>query len=82
MTPYVVASSECGYALHLVFCHSADKKRYVQIISGYVPDRPNEIPNKYKNKLMWQSYFFILEDLCFFMNILFISNIRLGFNQK
>ena len=39
MTSYVVASSECGYAFRLAFCHSADKKRYAQIISGYVPAR-------------------------------------------
>ena len=34
---------------------------------------PNEIPDKHKNKLMWQSYFFIFRRLknnvtCFFMN--------------
>ena len=37
VTSYVVTSSECGYAFHLTFCHSADKKCYSQIISGYVP---------------------------------------------
>ena len=37
MTPNVVTTSECGYAFHLTFCHSATKNRYAQIISGYVP---------------------------------------------
>ena len=36
MTPNVVATSECGYAFHLTFCHFANKNRYAQIISGYV----------------------------------------------
>ena len=36
----VVATSGCGYAFHLMFCHSANKNRYAQIISGYVPDIP------------------------------------------
>ena len=35
--PNVVANLECGYAFRLMFCHSANKNRYVQIISGYVP---------------------------------------------
>ena len=35
--PYVVTTSECGYAFLLTFCHSANKSRYAQIISGYVP---------------------------------------------
>ena len=38
MKPNVVATSECGYAFHLTFCHSANKDCYAQIISGYVPD--------------------------------------------
>ena len=37
MTPYVVATLECAYAFRLTFCHSADRNRYAQIISGYVP---------------------------------------------
>ena len=35
--PNVVTTSECGYAFHLTFCHSTNKNRYAQIISGYVP---------------------------------------------
>ena len=35
--PYVVTTSECGCAILLTFCHSANKNRYAQIISGYVP---------------------------------------------
>ena len=47
--------------------------------------RPNEIPDKYKNKLIWQSYFFIFNrlknnDSCFFNT--YISNIRLKCNPK
>ena len=38
MTPDVVATSECGYAFGLTFCHSAKKTCYAQIISGCVPD--------------------------------------------
>ena len=34
--PYVVATSVCGYAFCLVFCQSADKNCYAQIISRYV----------------------------------------------
>ena len=37
MTSNVVATSECGYAFYLTFCHSANKNRYAQIISGFVP---------------------------------------------
>ena len=40
MTRNVVATSECGYAFRLTFCHSANKYRYAQIISGFVPDTP------------------------------------------
>ena len=36
MTPNVVATLECGYAFRLMF-HSANKNRYAQIISGYIP---------------------------------------------
>ena len=36
--PNVVATSECGYAFRLTFCHPANINRYAQIISGYVPD--------------------------------------------
>ena len=36
--PNVVATSECGYAFRLTFCHSANKNHCAQIISGYVPD--------------------------------------------
>ena len=36
VTHCVVATSECGYAFRLAFCHSADKKRYAQKVSGYV----------------------------------------------
>ena len=35
--PNVVTASECGYAFRLTFCHSANKNRNAQIISGYVP---------------------------------------------
>ena len=38
MTPNVVATSECGYAFRLMFCHPANKNHYAQIISEYVPD--------------------------------------------
>ena len=48
---------------------------------------PNEIPDKHKNKLMWQSYFFIFRRLKnnvkrSFINNTFISNTRLRFNPK
>ena len=33
----LVATSECGYAFRLTFCHSANKNCYAQIISGYIP---------------------------------------------
>ena len=36
--PNVDATSECGYVFHLMFCHAANKNRYAQIISGYLPD--------------------------------------------
>ena len=36
--PNVAATSECGYVFHLMFCHAANKNRYAQIISGYLPD--------------------------------------------
>ena len=35
--PNVVTTLECGYAFRLTFCHSANKNRYAEIISGYVP---------------------------------------------
>ena len=36
VTPNVVATSECGYAFRLTFCHSANENGHAQIISGYV----------------------------------------------
>ena len=37
VTPNAVATSECGYAFRLTFCHSANENGCAQIISGYVP---------------------------------------------
>ena len=36
VTHCVIATSECGYAFHLAFCHSADKESYAQKMSGYI----------------------------------------------
>ena len=72
---YVVASSECDYALRLAFCHSADKKRYAQIISGYVPVNTSffqiVLPPRQKGysvftKLLWHNQFFIDFSYCWF----------------
>ena len=50
--------------------------------------RPIEIPDKHKNKLMWQSYFFIFRRLkshicmVFYINSTLVSNTWMIFNQK
>ena len=46
--PNVVATLECGYAFRLMFCHSANKNRNAQIISGYVPFMCTKIFTKQK----------------------------------
>ena len=59
---------------------------YTPLLARLFPQyRPNEIPDKYKNKLIWQTYFFIFNrlknnDSCFFNT--YISNIRLKCNPK